>query len=64
MDLLLRLGYTVGDQTDLARTVELGSLKPILGTGVRLGLLFEDGRGPAESGTIVLSRSEALVCTP
>lgn len=39
LDLLLRLGVTVGDQPNIADSVELEHLKRIYGAGLRLGLL-------------------------
>jgi hypothetical protein len=37
--LLLRLGYTLGDQSDIVDDLDVTSLKPIYGIGLRLGLL-------------------------
>lgn len=42
LDLLLRLGLTVGDQPNIADSVDIEHLKSIYGAGLRLGLL--DGR--------------------
>lgn len=39
IDLLLRLGATLGDQDDLAEEIDLGSWAPIFGGGLRIGLL-------------------------
>ncbi len=39
LDLLLRLGLTVGDQANIANRVDLGKLKRMIGAGVRVGLL-------------------------
>ncbi len=39
LDLLVRLGATIGDQDNLADEIDLGSLKPIYGVGFRLGIL-------------------------
>ncbi len=38
-DLLLRLGFTLGDQDDLDNEIDLGSLAPIFGAGLRLGVI-------------------------
>lgn len=43
VDLLLRLGYTLGDQPDIGDEVDLGSLKPIYGIGTRVGILKGPG---------------------
>jgi hypothetical protein len=43
VDFLFRLGYTLGDQTDIVDNLDLGSLKPIVGAGLRVGLLKGDG---------------------
>ena len=39
MDLLVRVGATVGDQEDLGERVEVSRLAPIYGVGMRVGLL-------------------------
>lgn len=39
LDLLLRYGLTVGDQPNIADSVDLGQLKSIYGAGLRFGLL-------------------------
>ena len=38
-DLLLRLGFTLGDQEDLGEEIDLSSLAPIFGAGLRLGVV-------------------------
>lgn len=43
IDFLFRLGYTLGDQTDIVDNLDLGSLKPIVGAGLRVGLLKGPG---------------------
>ena len=43
VDVLLRLGYTLGDQDDIADNVDVGSLKSILGAGLRIGVLKGEG---------------------
>jgi hypothetical protein len=43
VDLLLRAGATLGDQERLAEDVQLDSIEPILGAGLRLGLLRGEG---------------------
>jgi hypothetical protein len=43
VDLLFRLGYTLGDQENLAEEIDLGSWGPIIGGGLRLGLLKGPG---------------------
>jgi len=39
VDVLLRLGYSLGDQENLADSIDLGSWAPIYGGGLRIGLL-------------------------
>lgn len=39
VDLMLRLGYSLGDQDNLAEKIDLGSWAPIYGGGLRFGLL-------------------------
>jgi len=43
VDLLLRLGYSLGDQENLAEKVDLSSYAPIYGGGLRFGLLKGPG---------------------
>lgn len=42
VDLLVRLGATLGDQDDLGNELDLGSLAPIYGLGARIGLIRGD----------------------
>ena len=48
VDLLFRLGFSLGDQENLAEDIDLSSWAPILGAGMRIGLL-KGPRVPAVS---------------